>query len=126
MHKFALLNATRAASLAAAGKVVFFLIYFFLYQSSILTPSVLERFPRRTCRRAFVCNCESWFVLLSCYCKITQLNNCPCALPIVPTLTRHISCIGGVLHLGDSDSWFFRWQQCRRNRPRSQYVYLPF
>ena len=30
MHKFALLNASRAATLAAAGKVVSFFLYFFL------------------------------------------------------------------------------------------------
>jgi hypothetical protein len=41
---------------------------------------------------------------------------------IVLAVTRHGSCIGGVLHPGISDSWFFRRQQCRRNWSRSQYV----
>ena len=37
MHKFALLNATRAATLAAAGKVVSFSIFFFLILISVDT-----------------------------------------------------------------------------------------
>ena len=43
MHKFALLNASRAATLAAAGKVVYFFPYFFL-----LIPGLVDAILTRT------------------------------------------------------------------------------
>ena len=64
--------------------------------------SILEYFPRGTGCCALICYREAWFATLSC-CACIRLT-----LYIVLAVTRHGSCIGGVLHPGISDSWFFR------------------
>ena len=46
--------------------------------------------------------------MLSC-CGYTELTCCIATFLIVRAVTRHISCVGGVLHFGIPDSWFFRW-----------------
>ena len=79
--------------------------FFFLSQVSLptsLTTRFLEYFPRGTGCCALICYREAWFATLSC-CTCIRLTR-----HIILAVTRHCSCIGGVLHPGISDSWFFR------------------
>jgi hypothetical protein len=81
---------------------LFFNPGFFSPRHLLTHHSIVECFPRGTGCCALICNCETWFAILPC-CTCIRLTRY-----IVLTVTRHGSCIGGVLHPGISDSWFFR------------------
>ena len=105
---FVTLAAWLRSPLLERSSHLFFTNFFSLPFHLMLTCcSTLECFPRRTGCCAFVCYCKAWFVILSC-CTCTRLICCTGILLLVRAVTRHISCVGGVLHSGISDSWFFR------------------
>ena len=120
MQKFAVINASRMAALAATGKVVSFFLKpgFSPHVTSLIDLPLdfrtLPAWHRPLRAHMLLRNLVRRSVLL----HIRLVDS----LPLSFAVTRHCSCIGGVLHPGVSDSWFFRRQQCRRNWPRSQYV----
>jgi hypothetical protein len=56
------------------GRLFSFLLFFhFVFLANWFCLSS-ERFPRRTCCRAFICYCEAGFVVLPCYPPCSQLT----------------------------------------------------
>lgn len=91
---------------------LFFLKPSFFLPHHSLHYLISERFPRRTGCCAFVCYCEAWFAILFCL-PMHPADVISVVFALFPLslmyVTRHISRVGGVLHSGISDSWFFRW-----------------
>ena len=116
-HSFSLCTNSPSVTLAAwlrlplLERLSHLFFYHFFLSSLPLDVDIrttLECFPRRTSCCAFVCYRKAWFVIPSC-CVYTRLTCCTDIPLNVRAVTRHISCVGGVLHFGISDSWFFRW-----------------
>ena len=110
MQKLALLNASRMATLAAAGKVVSSFFHQFFPSPSLdvdtlpdfrMLPALHRLLRVRTPLQSLVRHTVMFRIHLA------DLLYWPSF--IVHAVTRHVSCVGGVLHFGVSDSWFFRW-----------------